>query len=104
MLNEAYAEQEWFEDAIADEATRKAVAPRTDLRLRPVERARLGARGNVFGSQRVNRLFNAVQAKMFRTGVRPLRDEGQRVTARIRVGEAVDELRKAIREETGADG
>src|ERR1700750_1672316 len=49
MLTEAYAEQQYFQNATADDETRERMREHfTDLRLAPVERARLGARGTIF--------------------------------------------------------
>jgi len=46
LLTEAHAEQDFFEFDIADDETRERVsAYRTDLRLPPLERSRLGSRG-----------------------------------------------------------
>lgn len=60
MLTEAQAEQEWLQYATAAQETKQAVRDSggyTDKRLPPLERARLGARGTIFGSQTVNSLL-----------------------------------------------
>src|SRR5205814_3330469 len=55
LLTEAHAEHEYFEYDIADDETRERLrAYRTDLRLPPMERARLGSRGTIFASRKVN--------------------------------------------------
>ena len=64
MLTEAHAEQEYFHYAMAADEDRERMRKYwTDLRLAPLERARLGARGTIFASRTVNRLFMQVQAK-----------------------------------------
>jgi hypothetical protein len=53
LLTEAYAEQQYFEYEIADDDTRERMRGHfVDLRLPPMERARLGARGTIFASQK----------------------------------------------------
>src|SRR5438067_317716 len=80
MLTEAMAEQKWFEWDIADDDTRKLMAiSYTDLRLQPLERARLSARANIFASPTVNRAFNGVQSAMAKaTFLKRPKDEGER--------------------------
>jgi hypothetical protein len=66
LLAEAHAEQQYLEFATADEETRAAAQDHftaTDTRLPPLERARLGARGTIFASQTVNRLFNRMRPR-----------------------------------------
>jgi len=66
LLTEAYAEQQSLELDMADDETRKRMRTRTpDLRLAPLERARLGVRASMYGSKSVNRLFNRLPAEMF---------------------------------------
>jgi hypothetical protein len=75
-----------------------------DLRLPPLERARLGARGTIFASRTVNRLFNRLQAEASTSlFITHPRHDGDRLVARMRVGRALDELQAAIRRELGAD-
>ena len=105
ILTEAIAEQKYFEVDIADDDTRERMAVYyTDLRLQPFERARLGARANIFASPTVNRLFNRVQGEALNATLtgRP-KDEGQRLVARLAVGKAVDELQDQVRAELGTD-
>jgi hypothetical protein len=105
LLTEAMAEQKWFEWDIADDETQKRMAiSYTDLRLPPLERARLSARANIFGSPNVNRLFNGVQSAMAKATLlaRP-KDEGQRAVARLAVGKAFDALEDKVRHEMGTD-
>jgi len=75
-----------------------------DLRLPPLERARLGARGTILASRSVNRLFNRLQAEASTSlFITHPRHDGDRLVARVRVGRALDELQAAIRRELGAD-
>ncbi len=105
LLTEAYAEQQYFDYEIADDETRERMRRYfVDLRLPPLERARLGARGTIFASRTVNRLFNRLQGEALNVTLtaRP-RHEGDRLVARMRVAGALDELQAAIRRELGAD-
>jgi hypothetical protein len=105
LLTEAMAEQEWFEWDIADDDVRKFMAiSYTDLRLPPLERSRLGARANIFGSPTVNRLFNGLQSAMAKATLmgRP-KDEGERTVARLAAGKAFDVLQDQVRSEMGTD-
>jgi hypothetical protein len=108
LLTEAHAEHDYFLNEILDPEIRERYGSGSggyvDLRLPRFERARLGSRGTIFASRNVNRLFNQLQhvalvVKMFE---RP-KDEGQRAVARVRVGQAFEELQDAIRDELGAD-
>jgi hypothetical protein len=105
LLTEAYTEQQYFEYEIADDDTRERMRRHfVDLRLPPMERARLGARGTIFASQTVNRLFNRLQGEALNITLTAWpRHEGDRLVARLRVGEAFDELQAAIRRELAAD-
>jgi hypothetical protein len=59
LLTEAVAERERLEYALADEETQKRAAQFfKDVRLPPLDRARLGARAAMVGSRAANRLFN----------------------------------------------
>jgi hypothetical protein len=105
VLTEAHAEHEYFEYDIADDDTRKRMsAYRTDLRLPPMERARLGSRGTIFASRKVNGLFNKLQGVALMTTMvgRP-KDEGERSVARLRVLDAFNALEAQVRKEMGAD-
>jgi hypothetical protein len=74
MLTEADAERKHIAHAItADKATAPAREHYTDLRLPPLERARLRARGTIYGSKTVNQLFERLQAEdMSATSSRPM--------------------------------
>lgn len=107
MLAEVHAEQEWLQLETAPEAIQKnARKSFTDKRLPPVERARLGARGDIYGSQAVNRLFNQFGGESLRlllssrTGEDP---DAVQMQLRVLLGGITDELRHAIRRELGTD-
>lgn len=105
LLTEAHAEKEYFEYDIADDDTRKRMsAYRTDLRLPPMERARLGSRGTIFASRTVNGLFTKLQGLALMTTMvgRP-KNEGERAVARLAVFDAFSALEAQVRKEMGAD-
>jgi hypothetical protein len=104
LFTEAYAEQQYFDYQIADDTRQRMGKYFVDLRLPPLERARLGARGTILASRSVNRLFDRLQAEASTSlFITPPRHEGDRLVARVRVGRALDELQAAIRGELGAD-
>jgi hypothetical protein len=104
LLTEAYAETQYLEYEMADDETRGRMrAHFTDLRLPPLERARLGARGTIFASRTVNRLFNRLQGEALSATLKPQRHDGDQMVARVRVGGILDELQDAIRRELGTD-
>jgi len=104
MLTEAHAEQNWLEYHLADDEIRESIGPfRPDMRLPPLARARLGARGSIIGSQDVNRAFNRMQAVAGKFTLRVQRNEGVAAVARVEVGRTFDELQSVIRHELGAD-
>jgi hypothetical protein len=108
LLAEAHAEQQYLEFATADEETREAARDHftaTDTRLSPLERARLGARGTIFASQTVNRLFNRLMAEGGQAllNLDRLHPDAAQLRARVRVGGIMDELEAAVRHELGAD-
>jgi hypothetical protein len=60
LLTEAYAEQQWLEFDMADDDTRQSWAAHFhDLRLPPLERARLGVRATMFASRTVNQALQS---------------------------------------------
>ena len=66
LLTEAYAEQQHFEYTTADDESRERMREYfVDLRLPPLERARLGARGTIFASRAVNQAFNRLGREGF---------------------------------------
>ena len=104
MLTEAYAEEQWLEYTMADDETRERMRKwYTDLRLSPLERARLGARGTAYGSRAVNQAFNGFGPVAFSATVKRDIQEANRIVARVRIAGWREELEKAIRKELGAD-
>jgi hypothetical protein len=112
MLLEAHAERQWFEHEVAVEEARQQADEEArermrrhfvDLRLSPLERARLGARGTAFASAPVNRAFNRLQSVMAWATLTSKRSEAERLTDRVHVAEAFAALETAIRRELGAD-
>jgi hypothetical protein len=104
LLTEAYAEQQWLEFDMADDDTRQHWAAHFhDLRLPPLERARLGVRASMFASRTVNQLFNRIPAEAFWSGSKADRHEGDRLVMRVRIAGILDDLQAAIREEMGTD-
>jgi len=104
LLTEAYAEQQWLEFDMADDDTRQRWAAHfQDLRLPPLERARLGVRATMFASRTVNQLFNRIPAEAFWGGLKADRHEGDRLVMRVRIGGILDDLQAAIRDEMGTD-
>lgn len=105
LLTEAVAEGQWLEYAMAPQADRERFVGRhDDLRLPPLERARLGSRGTIFGSRATNKLFGRMQAEMsWAVLFGREADEGERIAARVRVGGLVDKLEAQVRKELGAD-
>ncbi len=104
LLTEAYAEQKYIEHAMATDKARALMGKHyVDLRLPPLERARLGARGTIFGSKATNRLLNRLQAEGLSAMLTPQPGDGDELIVRIRVGGILDELEAVIRGELGAD-
>jgi hypothetical protein len=108
LLAEAHAEQEYLKFATADERTREATRDHfaaNDRCLPPLERARLGARGTIFASQTVNRLFNRLMAAGGQAllNLDRLPPEAAQLQARMSIGGIMDELEAAVRLELGAD-
>jgi hypothetical protein len=103
LLTEAHAERQYFEHVIADEEVRARRKDDADLRLPPLERARLGSRGTIFSSREVNVLFNRLEGVLSRESLVRPGDEHDRAATRVRVIGAFEELQDAIRRELGAD-
>jgi len=100
LLTEAYAEQKYFEFETADDETRERMRVYFhDLRLPPLERARLGARGTAFASEEVNRLFNQLQGYALIATLAGPWNEAERLGARVRVDQALNDLQQAVRRE-----
>ena len=102
LLTEAYAEQQYFEYEIVDDETRERMRSYFhDLRLTPLERARLGARANIFASRTVNGLFIELQRHALFATFAGQPNEADRLVARMRVAQAMEQLEKAVRRELG---
>jgi hypothetical protein len=114
LLAEAHAEQQYFEyETAADETQERMRRDFVDLRLPPIERARLGARATIAASGTVNARFNRLQHEVCsvrqtwlrRNGANSMfvREEFDRQMARTRVNRLMKELHTAIRNEMGSD-
>jgi hypothetical protein len=104
MLTEAHAEYDWLElESAGKEAQERAREWFTDKRLLPLERARLGARGTIFGSQAVNRAFNQIGTKAFWLLHAPGDPDAVQMRVRVELGAIIDELEKTVRRELGTD-
>jgi hypothetical protein len=108
LLTEAHAEQAYLAFVTssdqAREQMREAFAA-TDTRLPPLERARLGARALVFGSQKVNGLYELLMAEAWPVSLNPgrFRSDEARMRVLARTAGIPGELEAAIRRELGAD-
>jgi hypothetical protein len=104
LLTEAHAEARYISHAAARPEVRERTAEffaAGDMRLPPLERARLGARSSIFGSPAVNELFNKLQAVGADATLRAHDDDG--MAANMRLGELMEKLEATIRHELGAD-
>ncbi len=108
LLTEAHAEQFYLSfvtsSDTAREQMREAFAA-TDTRLPPVERARLGARGSVFGSPKVCGLYDLLMAEAWPVSLNPgrFRSDEARMQVLARTAGILGELEAAVRRELGAD-
>ena len=105
LLTEAYAEIQYTKHAMASSEVRERAAEwftKNDVRLLPAERARLGARASIFGSQAVNQLFNQLESIGSRATLGPGDDAGN-LRMNIQIDELLDKLQAAVRHELGAD-
>jgi hypothetical protein len=77
----------------------------TDTRLPPLERARLGASGSVFGSPQVRGLYDLLMAEVWPVTVNParFRSDEARMQVLARTADILGELEAAVRRELGAD-
>jgi hypothetical protein len=105
LLTEGYAEQEFLLNELQAEAGMRSSST-ASLMLPPLERARLGARGTMYASQEVMRLFNKLER------IHPnhtiLRDRNTTPvnalqSARVAMTGAMEDLQAAIRKEMGTD-
>ena len=108
LLTEAHAEQAYLafvtSSDTAREQMREAFAA-TDTRLPPLERARLGASGSVFGSPQVRGLYDLLMAEAWPVSVNPgrFRSDEARMRVLARTAGLLGELEAAVRRELGAD-
>lgn len=105
LLTEAYAEQEHLLDRL-QRAAGLSASSAADLRLPPLERARLGTRGTMYASRKVIRLFGRIdrihaEHTVFRDREQP--PETTLMLARVALTGAMEDLQSAIRDEMGAD-
>jgi hypothetical protein len=108
MLTQAHAEQYYLSFVSSSDTAReqmREVFAATDTRLPPVERARLGARGSVFASHRVNGLFELLMAEAWPVTVNPgrFRSDEARMQVMARIAGILGDLEVAVRRELGAD-
>ena len=108
LLTEAHAEQFYLafvtSSDTAREQMREAFAA-TDTRLPPLERARLGTRGSVFGSPKVCGLYDLLMAEAWPVSLYPgrFRSDEARMRVLARTAGILGELGAAVRRELGAD-
>jgi hypothetical protein len=108
LLTEAHAEQFYLafvtSSDTAREQMREAFAA-TDTRLPPLERARLGASGSVFGSPKVCGLYDLLMAEAWPVSLNPgrFRSDEARMRVLARAAGILGELDAAVRRELGAD-
>jgi hypothetical protein len=77
----------------------------SDTRLPPLERARLGARGSVFGSPNVRGLYELLMAEAWPMSLNPgrFRSDEARMPVLARTAGILGELEAAVRRELGAE-
>lgn len=108
LLTDAHAEQFYLSfltsSGLAREQMREVFAE-TDTRLPPLERARLGARGSVFGSPKVRGLYELLMAEASPVTLKPgrFRSDEARMQVLARTAGILGELEVAVRRELGAD-
>ena len=108
LLTEAHAEQAYLAFITSSEQAReqmREVFAATDTRLPPLERARLGAQGSVFGSQQVTGLYDLFMAEAWPVSLYPGRFRADEARMRVlaRTAGLLGELEVAVRRELGAD-
>ena len=108
LLTEAHAEQAYLAFITSSEQAReqmREVFAATDTRLPPLERARLGAQGSVFGSQQVTGLYDLLMAEAWPVSLYPGRFRADEARMRVlaRTAGLLGELEVAVRRELGAD-
>jgi hypothetical protein len=106
LLTEAHAEQAHLAFVTSSDEAREQmgkVFAETDTRRPPLERAQLGARAHVFGSQRVNGLYGLFMAEAWPVALYPVRYRSDEARMRVlgRTAGILGELELAIRRELG---
>jgi hypothetical protein len=108
LLTEAHAEQFYLAFVTSSDTAReqmREVFAETDTRLPPLERARLGASGSVFGSPKVRGLYELLMAEAWPVSLNPgrFRSDEARMRVLARTAGILGELEAAVRRELGAD-
>lgn len=104
ILTEAYAEARYIyrKTTASGGHHQAAVLPtQDDLRASAMARARLGARGAIYGSETVNQLFNELLAAISRSAIAP-KDADHGIVNHVLLDKLHDQLAEAIRKELGA--
>ena len=102
LLTEAHAEQAYLAFITSSEQAReqmREVFAATDTRLPPLERARLGAQGSVFGSQQVTGLYDLFMAEAWPVSLYPVRFRSDEARMKVlgRTAGILGELGVAVR-------
>jgi hypothetical protein len=108
LLTEAHAEQAFLAFVTSSDQARAVLREHfaaTDTRLPVLERARLGARAQVFGSQQVAGLYDLLMAEAWPVSLnaKRFRSDEARMQVLARTAGILGELEVAIRRELGAD-
>jgi hypothetical protein len=108
LLTEAHAEQFYLAFVTSSDTAReqmREVFAETDTRLPPLERARLGASGSVFGSPKVRGLYELLMAEAWPVSLNPgrFRSDEARMRVLARTAGILGDLEAAVRRELGAD-
>jgi hypothetical protein len=108
LLTEAHAEQAYLAFVTSSDTAREQMHEAfaaTDTQLSPLERARLGASGAVFGSQQVTGLYDLFIAEAWPVSLYPGRFRSDEARMRVlgRTAGILGELEMAVRRELGAD-
>jgi hypothetical protein len=108
LLTEAHAEQVYLAFLTSSDAAREQMREAfaaTDTRRPPLERARLGSTGSVFGSPQVRGLYELLMAGGWPVSLNPgrFRSDEARMQVLARTAGIRGELEVAVRHELGAD-
>jgi hypothetical protein len=100
LLTEAYAEQQWVEGLHLPEDDRAETEDAyPDLRLKPADRARLGARVNAFATEPVMVAFGRLNILGMRYSLPLAKDPAEQMAMTLQMGDAFNELQAAVRAE-----